>query len=220
MDRSQTNRRIWALGSVVFLALAAWQMGTTFARAPAFNGALQSELPEGTRIPNDTGAIFDRTGYEYWAGRLWFDRYRFAAYEARTATGDELRLIREKRERASAQSRENALDSLRRGPSDPMSWMLLARAELALGNYDAAVSAYLTCQRLSPHNSVLAAERVLFLMTLMSRQAGWDYALADIDREILRTDLVAMKSRMGRLLRIYRETREIRALLGEAPDGV
>ncbi|MCB1355689.1 MAG: hypothetical protein KDK53_04035 [Maritimibacter sp.] len=215
MSRSSLKSRLWALAPLAMLLFAGWQTVAILSRTPAFNHALVVETPQDRRIPPDTNAYYDRAALLYWTARLWFDRYRFAEFDSRDAEVAARAVLDIAAADAAARTAADVRESLKLKPGDPDSWILLAKAERARGNLEAALGAWHNCHALARQSSVLAAERMDLLVTLMDAPGGWDLALSTVEPEMVRGDLEAMQARMGLLLPFYDASPAVAALIGD-----
>ena len=207
------KRNLLSLASLMVLAFAGWQMFGTMSRTPAFNRSLLVEAATGDRTLRNTDAMFDRAEYYYWIALEWSHR-TFAA----SLPGEEGSAMRnEALEGRSHRVRDSATESLRHSPGAPLAWMLVAKAEAALGNRERALEAYLNSPDLAPHSALRAADRMYFLARFMSEPEGRALALSTIAPKSVHTDLRAMqmKSTFGTLAEQLLKNPAIAAFEGE-----
>lgn len=198
-QRSSRRSPVWALAPLAVLVFAGWQTVAVLSRTPAFNPELRVEVPQGQRIPQYTNAYYDRAEYRFWAARLWYDSYRYAAYDAAVTSGAGLWRFEDRAAAAVAASLDDARASLTYSPGDPMTWMLVATAELAAGDRDRALTAYRNSYVLAPYNAMLATQRLDTLISILGDARHVERARLSGVPEIVRSDLRTMDPRDARL---------------------
>ena len=171
---------------------------------------LQVDAVRGGRVTPYGLGMFNRAEYYFLIARGWFYRALEDADEAENdaaATG-------EKVDDAIRRVKDIARESLKQNPGDPATWMLLARAQTAVGNRDDALQAYTISNALAPYSAVMAEDRHHFRVWFMADPESREQALAVISPEAIRTDLEAIRGRFSeRIFELYDSAPAVRAFL-------
>lgn len=190
MPQTRSRSRLWAVAPLAVLVFAVWQMIATLSREPAFNRSIRTEAPGGSSLLSYAPAMYDRAEYYFWMALGWYGR----TVVILNSGANDPTLQQEKAMAAYARLREAATESLRFSPGQPDAWMLLAKAQAALGSDAPALAAWRNWHDLTPRNARRASDRLNFLVQFTAEPGRRALALSVIDPEMIREDLRTMRS--------------------------
>lgn len=190
MPRTRSRSRLWAVASLAVLVFAGWQTVTILSREPAFNRSLQVETATNRRIPSYSKTMYDGAEYLSWVARGWYSSTFNSALPAEEGAPERKAALLERASR----TRDIASDSLRHNPGDPMVWLLVANADSILGDKQGALVAWQKSYDLAPQNSVVALERLMFLIRFMSEPNGRNLVRAMIAPATVQADLKTLRA--------------------------
>ena len=183
------TRNLWAFASLLFLVFAGWQAYGTLAQAPAFNGALRVEAVTGGTRPGVMASMYDHPEYLYQVANDWTFKTLFGSMPSGEETAPAADLL----EASALRTRDIVTDSLRLRPANTAAWLLLANAELSLGDRDAALAAIEKSRDLAPYSSALAFKRLQFLGRFTADRAGAEAALRAVSPDQVQVDVQTLE---------------------------